>query len=71
MSLRAVFQHYAAMREQMDEAARPPRIFVVGCVPHTVDEGMELSEPVRAALPACVELVRKLALESAASGAQT
>ncbi len=46
------------------------RIVVVGCVPLNLDEGVELSEPVRAALPACVELVRKLTQSRAVTGAE-
>lgn len=49
---------------------RCARIIVVGCVPFTVEEGLELSEPVRAALPACVELVQKLTHRPAVTGVQ-
>lgn len=48
---------------------RCERIVVVGCVPLKLEEGLELSEPVRAALPACAELVRKLTLARAVTGA--
>ncbi len=50
---------------------RCARIVVVGCVPQSIAEGIELSEPVRAALPACVELVRKLTHHRAITGAET
>ncbi len=49
---------------------RCARIVVVGCVPLCVEEGMDLSEPVLAALPACAELVRKLTFRQAVTGAQ-
>ena len=50
---------------------RCARIVVVGCVPLDLNEGVELSEPVLAALPACVELVRKLTHAHAVTGAES
>jgi hydrogenase maturation protease len=70
MSLSAVFSMYTAMR-QHTATERQPKIFIVGCVPQNLCEGMELSEPVRAALPACVDLISKLTRQSTASGADT
>ena len=37
-----------------------PRVFVVGCQPSTVDEGLGLSEPVASALAPAAEAVRQL-----------
>ena len=37
-----------------------PRTFVVGCRPATVEEGIGLSAPVEAAVPAAVEVVLEL-----------
>jgi hydrogenase maturation protease len=37
-----------------------PPLVLVGCEPATTDEGIGLSEPVRQAVPAAVEIVRKL-----------
>lgn len=50
---------------------RCERIVVVGCVPLSLDEGLGLSAPVRAALPACIELIRKLTHPPAVMGAET
>jgi hydrogenase maturation protease len=61
---------YRRVREQTATPAAP-QILVVGCVPESLDEGMELSPPVRAALPACVELVRNLARQTAVMGASS
>lgn len=41
------------------------RVLVVGCRPAVVDEGMELSEPVRAAVPEAVRMVMELACDAA------
>lgn len=60
---------YRRVRDQI-AVDRAPQILVVGCVPQSLDEGMELSEPVREALPACADLVRKLARQNAVMGAQ-
>ncbi|TYC07377.1 hydrogenase maturation protease [Actinomadura syzygii] len=46
-----------------------PRVFVVGCRPAVVDERMELSPPVRAAVDEAVRLVTELACGEAADGA--
>ncbi|RFS87442.1 hydrogenase maturation protease [Actinomadura spongiicola] len=43
-----------------------PRVFVVGCRPAVVDERMELSEPVRAAVDEAVRMVTELACDEAA-----
>lgn len=70
MDVDNVLRLYARLCEQ-SELERCARIVVVGCVPLNVEEGLDLSEPVRAALPACVELVRKLTHRDAVTGAQT
>jgi hydrogenase maturation protease len=46
-----------------------PKILIVGCVPETTEPGMELSVPVRRAVPECVKLLRALTSEFAATGA--
>jgi hydrogenase maturation protease len=38
----------------------PPRILIVGCEPQGVEEGMELSRPVRAAINEALDVVRRL-----------
>lgn len=70
MHIGALLSLYDRLREQSGIAGGP-KIFVVGCVPENVGDGMELSERVRAALPSCVGLVRKLVTGSSeATGAQ-
>jgi|SRR5579884_827102 len=59
MSVQAVLTLYERLSGELG-AARRPEIFIVGCVPESTDEGMQLSEPVRAALPRCVELIEEL-----------
>jgi len=66
MTVGAVLGLYNQMREQ--SGARAARVIVAGCVPQALDEGMELSEPVRAALPSCVNLVRTLARQPVGTG---
>jgi hydrogenase maturation protease len=56
MNIEAVLTLYAQLRSDM-APSHSPEILIVGCVPQNTDEGMELSEPVRAALPRCVELI--------------
>lgn len=68
MSIGSVLALYRSMREQLG-VENNPQIVVVGCVPQNLDEGMNLSEPVRAALPACADLVRKYARQDAVIGA--
>lgn len=69
MDVGSVLALYARLREQSG-VKNAPRVVVVGCVPQSVDEGMELSEPIRAALPACVDLVRKLTQQGVNMGAK-
>lgn len=69
MDVGSVLALFERLRTQSAEAC-DPRIVVVGCVPETLAEGMELSEPVRAALPACANLARRIANESMATGVQ-
>lgn len=59
MHIGALFALYRQLREQSGMTTAP-QVFVVGCVPENLDDGMEFSDAVRAALPSCVQLVRKL-----------
>lgn len=70
MTIDAALSLYRTLRDRSG-AARKPQIIVVGCVPQSLAEGMELSEPVRAALPACVDLVSKLTHVPIGRGAAT
>jgi hydrogenase maturation protease len=70
MTIDAVLALYKRLYAQT-EATHAPRIVVVGCVPKNLEDGMDLSEPVRAALPVCVDLVRRITNEYLAAGAQT
>lgn len=69
MTIGAVLAVYARMRDELS-APGTAEIIVVGCVPQDLGEGMELSEPVRAAIPACIELIHRLAQAGAVTGAQ-
>jgi hydrogenase maturation protease len=69
MDVDNVLSLYMRLCEQSG-LARCARIVVVGCVPLSIDEGLGLSEPARAALPACIELVRKLTHPPAVMGAE-
>jgi hydrogenase maturation protease len=68
MDVRAVLALYTRLRRDM-EPTHAPKILIVGCVPECTDEGMELSQAVRMALPRCAQLVRELALQHATTGA--
>lgn len=70
MTVDAVLALYKRLREQTGDP-RERRIAVVGCVPENLDDGMELSEPVRAAIPACIDAVRRLTDRYLAMGAQS
>ena len=70
MTVDAVLALYKRIHAQSG-IAHVPRIVVVGCVPENLDDGMELSEPVRAALPACADLVRRVANQYLTAGAQS
>lgn len=59
MDVRGVLSLYARLRADL-EPARQPKILIAGCVPSDTGEGMTLSAPVRAAVPACVELLGRL-----------
>lgn len=63
MHIGALFALYRRLREQSGMTTGP-QVFVVGCVPESLDDGMELSEAVRAALPSCVQLVRKFVIDT-------
>ena len=69
MDVDNVLRLYARLCEQSN-LQRCARIVVAGCVPQLISEGIELSEPVRAAVPACVELVFKLTQRRAVTGAE-
>jgi hydrogenase maturation protease len=58
MDVRAVLALYSRMRRDLDARTTPPQITIIGCVPQTTAEGMALSEPVRAAVPAAVRMIR-------------
>jgi hydrogenase maturation protease len=60
MRVSAILALYERLRAQSG-AERCRELFVIGCVPDSLDAGMELSDAVRAALPACAELVRRFA----------
>jgi hydrogenase maturation protease len=70
MTMDAVLALYRRLHAQSG-ITHVPRIVVVGCVPENLNDGMDLSEPVRAALPACADLVRKLTSSYFAAGAQS
>lgn len=70
MSVGAVLSLYRRLRRETGTNS-DPRVVVVGCVPQNLDDGMDLSEPVRAALPACAGMVRKLLEQRAAMGAES
>lgn len=67
MDVGSVLTLYERVRAQSG-VEHAPRVIVAGCVPQTLEEGMELSEPVRAAIPACIDLIRKLTLQTTATG---
>lgn len=46
-----------------------PKIIVAGCVPAVLDEGIGLTEAVRAAVPGCAQLIETLVHEHAGTGA--
>jgi hydrogenase maturation protease len=71
MTIDAVLTLYKRLREQSGGFEREPKVLVVGCVPQNLDDGMELSEPVRAAIPACAELVRRATEQYLAMGAKS
>jgi len=54
MNPMAVFSLVATMGGTM------PRVLIVGCEPHSVEEGMGLSKPVAAAVQGAVEMVENL-----------
>jgi hydrogenase maturation protease len=70
MTINAALALYRRLREQSG-VEREPKIVIVGCVPQILDDGMELSEPVRAAIPACVDLVRRVSGQYIGTGAQS
>lgn len=70
MGIASMLALYRRVHDQLG-STRNPQIIVVGCVPQNLNEGMELSKPVRDALPACAALVRKLVCERLGTGVQT
>jgi hydrogenase maturation protease len=70
MTIDALLAVYGRLSRQAD-VTRRPKIVVAGCVPQNLEDGMDLSEPVRAALPACAGLVRSLTHQFAATGARS
>jgi hydrogenase maturation protease len=58
--------HSMGLREalkMLSPHCRPPSITVIGVEPQTLDYGMDLSAPVRAALPQIVRLARGILLK--------
>jgi hydrogenase maturation protease len=58
MDVRSVLALYARMRRELGAQPAEPQITIIGCVPQTLAEGMTLSEPVRAAVPTAVRMIR-------------
>jgi hydrogenase maturation protease len=59
MDVRDMLSLYEQLRRDL-EVPHTPEILIVGCVPQNIDEGMALSDPVRAAVAPCVDLVGTL-----------
>jgi hydrogenase maturation protease len=70
MNAEAVLALYRQLHLQSG-SEEEPQIIVVGCVPQSIEQGMELSAPVAAAIPACIDVIRRLTLQAAATGAQS
>jgi hydrogenase maturation protease len=70
MTVDAVLALHKRLRQQSG-VRNEPKILVAGCVPQILDDGMELSEPVRAAIPACADMIRRLVDQYLAMGAQS
>ena len=70
MDASAVLALFESMARQLE--CKRPKVLVVGSVPETTAEGMELSSVVRAAIPACRKLVRALTTDlMTTTGAKT
>jgi hydrogenase maturation protease len=69
MDVSSVLSLYERVRAQSG-VERTPHIIVAGCVPLTLEEGMELSMPVRAAIPVCAQLIQRLTFQTTATGVQ-
>jgi len=69
MDVSAVLALFDSMARRLD--CKRPRVLVAGCVPATTEEGMELSEVARAAVPQCGKLLRALTHDLTTTGAQT
>ncbi len=63
MDVRSVLTLYEQMCAHSPDVTRP-KVLIAGCVPQTLDPGMDLSEPVRAAVPTCTDLISRLAHEA-------
>lgn len=68
MSVTAVLALFESMARQLE--CKRPCVIVAGCVPETTDEGMELSEAARAAIPQCRKLIQTLTGNYIATGAK-
>lgn len=66
-SVTAVLALFESMARQLE--CKRPRVVVAGCVPETTEEGMELSEAARTAIPQCRKLVQILTGNFIATGA--
>ena len=71
MSVPAVLELFERIARQLSANTARPRIILCGCVPHSIEEGMDLSEPVRAAIPLCADLIGRLTEQLSATGASS
>lgn len=62
MDAAAVLALYERLRRQSGLSSRPS-IVIAGCVPQTIEEGMELSEAALGAIPACMQLIERVVRE--------
>lgn len=69
MDVGSVLALFDSMARQLD--CKRPKVLVAGIVPETTEEGMELSDTARAAIPACKKLVQALTTNFIATGAKT
>jgi len=65
----SVLALFDSMARQL--GCKRPKVLVAGIVPLTTEEGMDLSDTARAAIPACRKLVHALATNFIATGAKT
>lgn len=68
MDVSALLGVFDSMARGLD--CKRPRVIVAGCVPQSTEEGMELTAAVRAAIPQCRKLLRRLITQTVATGAR-